>query len=32
MHDLLHTLRYLHHLALAALDDLATTIDRKRQR
>lgn len=29
MHDLLNTLRYLHALAVAALDDLATHINRK---
>ena len=30
MHDLLNTLRYLHSLALAALDDLADKINRDR--
>lgn len=31
MHDLLHTLRYLHALCVSALDDLATRIDRARR-
>lgn len=30
MHDLLNTIRYLHTLAVAALDDLATHINRQR--
>lgn len=30
MHELLNTIRYLHALAVAALDDLATHINRDR--
>lgn len=30
MHDLINTIRYLHALTIAALDDLATHINRDR--